>query len=128
MEEDAPEHRMAVQVESRYLEEHSDPGDDRFVFAYRVVIQNTGRVAARLLARHWIITDGQGQVEEVRGDGVVGEQPYLRPGESFRYTSAAVIQTPVGSMHGSYRMRADDGTEFDAPITAFTLAMPHTRH
>jgi ApaG protein len=128
MEDDAPEHRIAVQVESLYVAEHSDPDDDRFVFAYTVVVHNAGRIAARLLSRHWIITDGQGHVEEVRGEGVVGEQPYLRPGESFRYTSAAMIQTPVGSMHGSYRMRADDGTEFDAPIAAFTLAMPRTRH
>ncbi len=121
-------YRVQVEVRSVYVEAQSRPDDGQFVFAYTVTIRNTGHVAAKLLTRHWIITDGHGKVQEVRGEGVVGEQPHLRPGESFRYTSGAVLETPVGSMHGSYQMLADDGTRFDAPIAAFSLSMPHVRH
>lgn len=128
MENSIPLHRVDVAVESAYVESQSQPDADQYVFAYTVTIHNTGQIPARLLTRHWIITDGHGQVQEVRGDGVVGEQPHLGPDESFRYTSGAVLQTPVGSMHGSYQMLADDGTRFDAPIAAFSLSMPHLRH
>jgi ApaG protein len=119
---------IEVKVKSMYVEEHSQPDDERFVFAYTVTIRNTGKSAAQLLTRHWIITDGHGREQEVRGEGVVGEQPYLKPGEEFRYTSGTVLETPVGSMHGRYRMRNDDGSEFDAQIAPFTLSTPRVLH
>lgn len=124
----APQHRISVDVDARYLEEQSNPEDSRFVFAYTITVRNDGAVAARLMTRHWIITDANGKVQEVRGDGVVGEQPYLKPGQGFRYTSGAVLETPVGAMQGSYQMVADDGVRFDAPIRPFTLAMPGQLH
>lgn len=117
-----------VAVATRFLDEESAPDDDRFVFAYTIRIRNAGEVPARLLTRHWIITDANGEVQEVRGDGVVGEQPWLRPGEQFEYTSGAVLRTAVGTMHGSYAMLADDGTRFDAAIAPFTLSIPRTLH
>jgi ApaG protein len=123
-----PAYRVHVEVDSVYVEEQSRPAEEHYVFAYTVTILNAGAVPAKLLTRHWVITDGDGKVQEVRGEGVVGEQPHLRPGEAFRYTSGAMLQTPVGSMHGSYQMLADDGTEFDAPIAPFSLAMPRGRH
>jgi ApaG protein len=119
---------ITVDVDTRYVEEQSDPGEHRFVFAYTITIRNRGAIPARLLARHWFITDANGKVQEVRGEGVVGEQPHLMPGQGFRYTSGAVIETPVGSMHGSYEMLDDNGVRFDAPIPAFTLAIPGTIH
>ncbi|MFA5529156.1 MAG: Co2+/Mg2+ efflux protein ApaG [Thiohalomonadaceae bacterium] len=125
---DITECHIEVKVKSTYVEEHSQPDDERFVFAYTVTIRNTGTTPARLLTRHWIITDGHGREQEVRGEGVVGEQPYLKPGEEFRYTSGTVLETPVGSMHGRYRMRSDDGHEFDAEIAPFTLSTPRTLH
>lgn len=118
------EHKIRVDVETSYLDEQSDPRERRFVFAYTITIRNEGQVPARLLTRHWVITDANGKVEEVRGDGVVGEQPYLKPGQGFRYSSGAVLETPVGAMQGSYQMLADDGAHFDAPIEPFRLAMP----
>ncbi|HEV2228534.1 MAG TPA: Co2+/Mg2+ efflux protein ApaG [Steroidobacteraceae bacterium] len=118
------EHKIRVDVETSYLDEQSDPRERRFVFSYTITIRNEGQVPARLLTRHWVITDANGKVEEVRGDGVVGEQPYLKPGQGFRYSSGAVLETPVGAMQGSYRMLADDGAHFDAPIEPFRLAMP----
>ena len=123
-------HRYSIQVDVRstYVDEHSAPENKHFVFAYTVSIRNTGTATAQLRARHWIITDANARVQEVRGEGVVGEQPRLAPGEGFQYTSAAVIETPVGSMHGSYRMVADDGREFDAPIPAFSLSVPKLVH
>jgi ApaG protein len=121
-------YQIEVSVHSDYLPEQSQPGDRRFVFAYTVTIRNKGREAARLLNRHWIIADTNGKVQEVRGEGVVGEQPHLDPGESYRYTSGTVIETPVGSMHGSYEMLADDGTRFDADIHPFSLATPTSLH
>ncbi|MFZ5724562.1 MAG: Co2+/Mg2+ efflux protein ApaG [Pseudomonadota bacterium] len=121
-------YRIDVRVRSEYLAGQSDEAAQRFVFAYHIVIRNTGTVAARLLSRHWIITNGNQQVQEVRGEGVVGETPHLAPGEEFRYSSGAVLATPVGSMHGSYRMVADDGVHFDAPIAPFTLAVPRSLH
>ena len=116
--------RISVEVETAYIEEQSDPRDKRFVFSYTITIQNEGHVPARLLTRHWLITDANGKVQEVRGDGVVGEQPYLKPGQGFRYSSGAVIETPVGAMQGSYQMLSDDGQRFDASIAPFRLAMP----
>lgn len=125
---DAAENFISVAVDTRYLEDQSDPDEQRYVFAYTITIRNRGTVPAKLLGRHWVITDANGKVQEVRGEGVVGEQPHLMPGQGFRYTSGAVLETPVGSMQGSYRMLADNGVEFDAPIAAFTLAIPGKIH
>lgn len=125
---DLNDYDIEVIAEPFYLEEHSDPAQDRYAFAYRITIRNRGRVAAKLLSRHWIISDSNSKVEEVEGDGVVGEQPHLQPGEAFQYTSWAVIDTAVGSMEGSYQMLADDGCRFDAAIPIFTLAVPHKLH
>ena len=119
---------IEVSVETTYVAEHSEPDEARFVFAYTITLVNRGSVSAQLLSRHWVITDADSQVEEVRGEGVVGEQPVLKPGEGFRYTSGAVIETPVGTMHGSYQMVAEDGQEFDAAIPAFVLSAPRTLH
>jgi ApaG protein len=120
--------RIRVEVETSYIEEQSDPRDKRFVFSCTITIRNEGLVPARLLTRHWIVTDANGNVKETRGDGVVGEQPYLKPGQGFRYSTGAVIETPVGTMQGSYQMVADDGQHFDAPIAPFRLAMPGVLH
>jgi ApaG protein len=117
-----------VNARSWYVERESDPDTERFVFAYTITITNRGEVPGQLLSRHWYITDGGGGVEEVEGPGVVGEQPRLVPGETFRYTSAAMLTTPVGSMHGSYEFRRDDDSRFRVPIPAFTLAMPNLLH
>jgi ApaG protein len=125
---DASPHRIRVDVVTSYVEEQSSPPEGRFVFAYTITIRNEGSVPARLLTRHWIITDANGKVQEVAGDGVVGEQPHLRPGEGFRYSSGAILATPVGAMQGSYHMVGDDGQQFDAPIAPFTLAMPGLLH
>lgn len=125
---DTPLHAIQVVVATRFLDDQSIPEDDRYVFAYTIQIRNTGEVPARLISRHWVITDANGKVQEVRGEGVVGEQPWLRPGESFEYTSGAVLETPLGTMHGSYQMLADDGTRFDAMIDPFTLSVPRTLH
>ena len=116
--------KISVEVETSYVDEQSDPNERRYVFSYTITIRNEGAVPARLLTRHWIITDANGKVEEVRGDGVVGEQPHLKPGQGFRYSSGAVLETPVGAMQGSYEMIDDDGQRFDAPIRPFRLAMP----
>ena len=121
-------HNIKVEVETSYLADQSAPDLNRYVFAYTITILNKGEVAAKLLTRHWIINDANGNVQEVHGEGVVGEQPYLKPGESFRYTSGTVIETPVGSMEGSYQMISDDGTPFDANIPAFTLSLPNKLH
>ena len=121
-------YNIEVSVETIYVAEHSEPEEDRFVFAYTITLVNRGSVSAQLLSRHWVITDADSQVEEVRGDGVVGEQPVLKPGEGFRYTSGAVIETPVGTMHGSYQMVAADGQQFDATIPEFVLSAPRTLH
>jgi ApaG protein len=125
---DQTRHNISVDVDTRYLENQSNPHESRFVFAYTITIRNEGEVPARLLKRHWLITDANGKVQEVRGDGVVGEQPYLKPGQGFRYTSGAILETPVGAMEGSYEMLGDDGISFDAPSAPFTLAMPGTIH
>ena len=124
----AKDYDIAVSVETAFVEAQSDSEQGRYVFAYTVTIQNQGKVPAKLLTRHWVITDSNGKVQEVRGDGVVGEQPHLRPGEGFQYTSGTMLETPVGTMHGSYQMLADDGTRFDAPIKPFTLSIPRVLH
>ena len=125
---DIGDNQISVAVDTRYLEDQSDPDEQRYVFAYTITIRNRGTVPAKLLGRHWVITDANGKVQEVRGEGVVGEQPHLMPGQGFRYTSGAVLETPVGSMQGSYQMLADDGVQFEAPIPAFTLAIPGKIH
>mgnify|MGYP001325693272 CR=1 FL=1 len=117
---------IRVDVASEYLPAQSNPLNRRYVFAYTVRVSNEGDEPAQLISRHWIITDAAGRVEEVRGPGVVGEQPYLDPGEVFEYTSGCVLETPRGTMHGTYRMERPDGTSFDAMIAPFELAMPHS--
>lgn len=126
----AQEKRYEVDVSTatRYLADQSDEAAGRYVFAYTIHIRNAGSVAAQLVSRHWIITDAQGLVQEVRGMGVVGAQPKLKPGESFEYTSGTSIATPVGTMRGSYQMVADDGTRFEAPVPEFTLSVPRVLH
>ena len=119
---------IAVSAVTQYLADQSDENAGRFVFAYTITIRNPGNVTAQLISRHWIITDSQGLVQEVRGLGVVGAQPVLRPGESFEYTSGTSIATPVGIMRGSYQMVAEDGTRFEAPIPEFTLSVPRVLH
>jgi ApaG protein len=121
-------HKISIEVETAYLEEQSEPRERRYVFSYTITIRNEGEVPAKLLTRHWVITDANGRSQEVRGDGVVGEQPYLKPGQGFRYSSGAVLETPVGAMQGSYQMVADDGATFDAAIPAFRLAIPGMLH
>ena len=125
---DTPDYAIDIDVATRFLDEQSVPADGRFVFAYTIRILNRGKVPARLIARHWVITDANGKVQEVRGEGVVGEQPWLRPGDDFEYSSGAVLETAHGTMQGSYDMLADDGTRFDAPIAMFTLSIPRTVH
>jgi ApaG protein len=124
------ERRYDIQVSARtaFIPEQSDLENGRYVFAYTITITNAGNVPAQLVSRHWIITDANNQVQEVRGLGVVGEQPLLRPNESFQYTSGTAIATPVGTMRGSYQMVAEDGCQFDAPIPEFTLSVPRVLH
>jgi ApaG protein len=117
---------IRVTVKSEYIAERSSPASNKYAFAYNVRIANEGQKVAQLRSRHWIITDGDGQVQEVRGDGVVGAQPVLRPGQHFEYTSWCVIQTPHGSMRGTYQMVREDGDEFDAVIAPFPLALPYS--
>jgi len=119
---------ISVSTATRYLPEQSDEDSGSYVFAYTITLKNTGTVTAQLLSRHWIITDAQGLVQEVRGLGVVGDQPVLAPGEGHKYTSGTSIGTPVGTMRGSYQMVADDGTRFEAPVAEFTLAVPRVLH
>ena len=125
---DSVQHQIAIGVDTSYIAEQSDPSANRYVFAYTITITNAGAVPAKLLNRHWVITDANGKVQEVRGEGVVGEQPYLKPGEAFRSTSGTVIETPVGSMQGEYEMLGDDGARFLAPIAPFSLARPRVLH
>ena len=122
------EYEIRIEVATNYVDDQSEPDVGRYVFAYTITIENIGDLPARLLSRHWVITDANGKVQEVTGDGVVGEQPHLNPGESFRYSSGAVLETPVGAMQGSYHMEADNGTNFEAPIPPFTLAVPGVLH
>ena len=121
-------YEIKIEVSTKYIVGQSEPDVGRYVFSYTITIENLGDLPARLLSRHWVITDANGKVQEVTGDGVVGEQPHLNPGETFRYSSGAVLETPVGAMQGSYRMEADNGTNFDAPIPPFTLAVPGVLH
>jgi ApaG protein len=121
-------HQIQVSVKTNYLPAQSAPDQNRYVFAYTITITNTGNIPAKLITRHWLITDANNHTHEVRGEGVVGEQPYLVPGMSFEYTSGTVLETPVGVMRGSYQLVADDGTPFDAEIPAFTLSTPRTLH
>ena len=125
---DEKQYAVEVAAATQYLAEQSDEAAGRFVFAYTITLRNTGSVAAQLISRHWIITDAQGLVQEVRGLGVVGAQPLLEPGQSFEYTSGAAIATAVGTMKGAYQMVAADGTRFEAPIPEFTLSVPRVLH
>ncbi len=122
------QHNIDISVETDYIQNQSDPDNARYVFAYHITIKNNGLKSAKLLSRHWLITDANDKIQEVRGEGVVGKQPRLQPGETFSYTSAAVIETPVGYMRGSYYLIADDGIEFDTEIPAFGLSIPHALH
>ena len=119
---------IEVMPEPQFLPEQSNPEEDNFVFAYTITIRNVGERPAQLISRHWIITDGHNAVQEVRGLGVVGEQPYLKPGESYRYTSGCTLTTAVGTMKGTYQMVGDDGERFEAEIPEFVLAMPRMLH
>ena len=119
-------YEFQIEVETNYIDQQSDPSNERFVFSYTISIHNQGQIPAKLLTRHWIITDANGRIQEVRGEGVVGEQPHIAPGETFKYSSGAILDTPVGSMQGSYGMIGDDGSAFDTLIAPFTLAAPGT--
>ncbi|MCD6705359.1 MAG: Co2+/Mg2+ efflux protein ApaG [Thiobacillus sp.] len=121
-------YQISINVDTTYLAEQSDPSADRYVFTYTITITNSGTVAAQLISRHWIITDAEDVTQEVKGLGVVGEQPLLRPGEHFEYTSGTALATPVGTMRGAYQMVAEDGNKFDAEIPQFTLSMPRVLH
>jgi ApaG protein len=121
-------HQISISSRVTFIPDQSDAGKGRYVFAYTMTITNTGSEPARLVSRHWIITDADNQVQEVKGEGVVGEQPLLRPNESFEYTSGTAIATPVGTMRGSYQMVGEDGVHFDAEIPEFTLSMPRVLH
>ncbi|KGD62202.1 CO2+/MG2+ efflux protein ApaG [Alcanivorax jadensis T9] len=123
-----PRHNIQVSVDTEFLADQSDPDSLRWVFAYHITIRNEGSVSARLLTRHWVITDGEERVQEVHGEGVIGEQPHIAPGQTFSYTSGAILETEVGSMRGSYQMIGEDGTHFDAHVPMFTLAVPHALH
>ena len=125
---ESSKYEITVVPKATYVADQSDPSKDQYVFAYTITISNTGSIPAQLISRHWIITDSQGLVQEVRGLGVVGAQPLLQPGESYEYTSGASIATPVGTMRGSYQMVAEDGTRFEAPIPEFTLSIPRVLH
>ena len=121
-------YEIDIEVETSYMAEHSEPDEDRYVFAYTITLVNKGSISATLLSRRWVITDSENHTEEVEGAGVVGEQPTLQPGEGFRYTSGTVIETPVGTMHGIYRMVAEDGQTFDTDIPEFVLSAPRVLH
>jgi len=120
--------KVQIVAQVKYLAEQSDEADNRFVFSYTITLTNNGDGTVQLLSRHWIITDGDNQVQEVRGQGVVGEQPVIKPGQSFGYTSGTVLSTPVGTMTGSYQMMTEDGTKFEAPIPRFVLSVPRVLH
>ncbi len=121
-------YQMTVTVKTQYLEDQSDPDRSHYVFAYAVTIKNSGNVAAQLISRHWVITDANNHVQEVRGLGVVGHQPLLQPGEQFEYTSGTTLATPQGTMHGEYFCVAEDGEQFESPIPEFVLSLPRTLH
>ena len=121
-------YEIDIEVETSYMADHSEPDKDRYVFAYTSTLVNRGSISAKLLTRRWIITDADNRIEEVEGEGVVGEQPTLKPGEGFRYTSGTVVETPVATMHGSYKMLAEDGNTFDTDIPQFVLSAPRILH
>ncbi len=121
-------YQMTVTVKTQYLEDQSDPDRSHYVFAYAVTIKNSGNIAAQLISRHWVITDANNHVQEVRGLGVVGHQPLLQPGEQFEYTSGTTLATPQGTMHGEYFCVAEDGEQFESPIPEFVLSLPRTLH
>lgn len=123
-----PRYQVDVSVATRYLPEQSQPEQNRFAFAYTVTVSNNGQVPAKLLSRHWIITNGDGRVQEVRGSGVIGQQPLIEPGQSHTYSSGTVMSSRVGTMQGSYQMLAEDGKRFDATIAPFRLAVPGSLH
>ena len=125
---DTADYRIDVAARAEYVGAQSEPDEGRYVFAYTITITNSGGVAAKLLSRHWIITDGDGRVQEVRGAGVIGQQPHIEPGASHTYSSGTVMTTQVGTMHGSYQMLAEDGKRFDATIAPFRLAVPGALH
>jgi ApaG protein len=120
--------KIIITASPQFIAAQSSPHEGRFMFAYTITITNAGLVPAKLLTRHWLITDANGKIQEVSGDGVVGEHPYLKPGESFRYTSGTMLETSVGVMRGKYIMRSDDGDNFSVPIPQFTLSIPRTLH
>ena len=125
---DADKYRIEVRPIPQFIPDQSDPENGRYVFSYTITLRNTGRIAAQLISRHWVITDANNAVQEVRGLGVVGHQPLLQPGESFEYTSGSSIPTPIGTMKGTYQMVAEDGTHFAADIPEFVLALPRALH
>jgi len=125
---DFHQNNIKVDVETHYIEEQSNPEQNYYVFAYTITIQNHGQQTAQLMTRHWVITDSNHKVQEVRGEGVVGEQPVLKPGEQFVYTSGTMLETSVGTMRGSYQMESVDGSTFDAPIQEFVLSAPRVLH
>ena len=125
---DQHNNNIQIAVETAYIQEQSVPEQNRYVFAYTITIRNAGIIAAKLMKRHWLITDSNNKIQEVRGDGVIGEQPHLLPGQSFTYTSGAILETPVGCMQGSYELITDDGIVFDTEIPVFRLSIPITLH
>ncbi len=125
---ESKKYEITVNVSTQFLPDQSDQAAGRYVFAYTVDIRNTGTVAAQLISRHWVITDAEASVQEVRGLGVVGHQPLLQPGQNFEYTSGCALTTPVGTMKGSYQMTAEDGTSFEATIAEFVLSVPRVLH
>ena len=125
---ESKKYQIATRAVTQFIADQSDPASERYVFAYTITFENVGTVAAQVISRHWVITDGNSRVQEVRGLGVVGQQPLLKPGETFEYTSGCQLDTPVGIMHGSYQMMAEDGTTFEAEIPAFTLTIPRVLH
>ena len=125
---ESKKYQIAVSTFPQFIADQSDPAAERYVFAYTISIENVGTVPAQLISRHWVITDGNSKVQEVRGLGVVGQQPLLKPGEKFEYTSGCQLDTPVGTMRGTYQMTAEDGTQFEAVIAGFTLSIPRVLH
>ena len=125
---ESKKYQIAVSTYPQFIADQSDPVSDRYVFAYTITIENVGTVPAQLISRHWVIIDGNSRVQEVRGLGVVGQQPLLKPGETFEYTSGCQLDTPVGTMHGNFQMTAEDGTQFEAVVAEFTLSIPRVLH
>ena len=125
---ESKKYQIAARAVPQFIADQSDPASERYVFAYTITFENVGTVAAQVISRHWIITDGNSRVQEVRGLGVVGQQPLLRPGENFEYTSGCQLDTAVGTMRGSFQVTADDGTQFEAVIDEFTLSIPRVLH